>query len=324
MYPSQYASWFASEDESSSHEGHSRSPGLDFQVPLASDDQYEYYSPNSPDSGFSVPDLSEACGSHTTIACSEVDVPELLKLNTPDSLFRLFKAQHLEVSISLQQRWRLQCPDCNEWSQTSIPSTVLLWSEGQFKSLSNHRGSKKCSQVVMKKQKQLSAGNVFDGPITRSDSITSYHLLIDQYHYVTYIRYLSIVSPTLDEGICSGIPINWPDDVRPFLMMFPWESYHDGPNVLPFTVDISHLSEPRARSKHCDPTTFEGSPCGECAIVHKHISRLVEIARDLKAHTNYKYLGLGHMQDLAKMYAAQVKELKLQVSFFSLICIPTE
>ncbi|KAG1798226.1 uncharacterized protein HD556DRAFT_1306254 [Suillus plorans] len=173
MYPSQYASWFASEDESSSHEGHSCSPNLDFQVPLASDDQYQYYSPNSPDSGFSVSDPSEACGSRTTIVCSEVDVPELLKLNTPNSLFRLFKAQHLEVSISLQQRWRLRCPDCNKWSQMSIPSTVPLWSEGQFKSLSNHRGSKKYSQAVMKKQKQLSAGNVFDGPITRPDSITS-------------------------------------------------------------------------------------------------------------------------------------------------------
>ncbi|KAG1798230.1 uncharacterized protein HD556DRAFT_1440566 [Suillus plorans] len=94
--------------------------------------------------------------------------------------------------------------------------------------------------------------------------------------------------------------------------MFPWESYHDGPNALPFTVDITHPSEPRARSKHCDPNMFDGSPCSECAIVHKHISWLVEIARDPKAHTNYKYLGLAHMQDIAKMYAAQVKELKLQ------------
>ncbi|KAG2740437.1 hypothetical protein P692DRAFT_20753352 [Suillus brevipes Sb2] len=315
MYPPQYAHWFPLEDDSSSqstHEGHSRSPDIDFQVPL--DDQYEYYSPNSPDSGFSVPASSEACDSRITIACSEVDVPALLKLNTPDSLFRLFQSQHLEVSISLQQRWRLRCPDCNEWSQTSIPSTVPLWSEGQFKSLSNHRGSKKCAQSVMKKKKQLPAGNVY----------VSYHLLIDRYHYVTDIRYPSIMSP-LDERACAGIPINWPDDVRPFLVMFPWESYHDGPNALPFTVDITHPSEPRARSKHCDPNTFDGSPCGECAIVHKHISRLVEIARDPKAHTNYKYLGLAHMQDIAKMYAAQVKELKLQVStFFSRIYIPTD
>ncbi|KAG1852547.1 hypothetical protein F4604DRAFT_1933696 [Suillus subluteus] len=56
---------------------------------------------------------------------------------------------------------------------------------------------------------------------------------------------------------------------------------------------------------------FEDS-CNECAIVHKHISQLVEIAWDLKAHTNYKYLGLAHMQDVTKMYAAQVKQLKLQ------------
>ncbi|KAG2035575.1 hypothetical protein BDR03DRAFT_1012434 [Suillus americanus] len=94
--------------------------------------------------------------------------------------------------------------------------------------------------------------------------------------------------------------------------MFPWESYHNGLNALPFTVNITHPSEPRARSKHCDSTAFEGSPCSECAIVHKHISQLVKIVRDPKAHTNCKYLSIGHMQNLAKMYAAQVKELKLQ------------
>jgi hypothetical protein len=121
-----------------------------------------------------------------------------------------------------------------------------------------------------------------------------------------------------DERTCPGIAIDWPDDVRPFLMMFPWENYHDGPNSLPFTVNITHPSEPHAQSKHCHSHTFEGSPCCECAIVHKHISWLVKIMRDPKAHTNYKYLGLAHMQDIAKMYAAQVKELKLQVrSFFS-------
>ncbi|KAG2367180.1 hypothetical protein BDR07DRAFT_1479299 [Suillus spraguei] len=87
----------------------------------------------------------------------------------------------------------------------------------------------------------------------------------------------------LNERACAGIPINWPDNVHPFLVMFPWESYHDRPNALPFTVNITHLSEPCAQSKHCDPNMFDGSPCG-----------------------------LAHMQDIAKMYAAQVKELKLQ------------
>jgi hypothetical protein len=70
-----------------------------------------------------------------------------------------------------------------------------------------------------------------------------------------------------DERTCTGITINWPDDVQPFLMMFPWESYHDGPNALPFTVDITHPSDPSARLKHCHSTMFENSPCSECVIV---------------------------------------------------------
>jgi hypothetical protein len=38
--------------------------------------------------------------------------------------------------------------------------------------------------------------------------------------------------------------------------------------------------------------------------------------RNPKSHTNYHYLGLAHMQDLAKGYADQTSQLKLQVIFF--------
>ncbi|KAG1893164.1 uncharacterized protein F5891DRAFT_1131378 [Suillus fuscotomentosus] len=71
-------------------------------------------------------------------------------------------------------------------------------------------------------------------------------------------------------------------------------------------------SAPHARSKHCSHARFQGSPCGECSDVHRHIVHLSEIARDTKHHTNYKFLGLGHMQDIAKTYADQIKQLKLQ------------
>ncbi|KAG2742799.1 hypothetical protein P692DRAFT_20879328 [Suillus brevipes Sb2] len=298
MFPPQYACWFPTEDDESSQSdstGHSCSPDLDFQVPLAPDDQYDSYSSNSTNSGFSTPG-SSIIGSITCITDtrSDIDIVKELKLNTPESLYRLFEAQELEAAVSPQQRWSLRCPNCKEWCQTSISSAIPLWAAGQFKSLSNHRGSKKCAQMVMKKQKQTVGGNVLDGPISRSCSITS-----DQRHPS------NIQSLSLDNHACAGIAINWPDDLRPFLMMFPWESYHNGPNALPFTVNITHPTEPCARSKHCLlSTTFEDS-CNECTIVHKHISRLVEIARDPKAHTNYKYLGLAHIQDIAKMYAAQ-------------------
>lgn len=100
-------------------------------------------------------------------------------------------------------------------------------------------------------------------------------------------------------------------------MLFPWSRYHDGPDALPFTIDSTQPSAPRARSKHCSHARFQGSPCGECSDVHRHIVHLSEIARDPKHHTNYKFLGLGHMQDIAKTYADQIKQLKLQVHLHS-------
>jgi hypothetical protein len=45
-----------------------------------------------------------------------------------------------------------------------------------------------------------------------------------------------------------------------------------------------------------------------------HIARIAEVARDPKSHTNYKFLGLAHMQDIARTYANQLNDLKLQVS----------
>ncbi|KAG2142384.1 hypothetical protein DEU56DRAFT_699584, partial [Suillus clintonianus] len=117
-------------------------------------------------------------------------------------------------------------------------------------------------------------------------------------------------SPPSDN--CPGIAVVWPDDLRPFLMLFPWGRYHSGPDALPYTIDITQPSAPRARSKYCTHTRFQGSACDECTDVHRHILHLSEIARDPKHHTNYKYLGLGHLQDIAKTYAEQIKMLKLQ------------
>jgi hypothetical protein len=37
------------------------------------------------------------------------------------------------------------------------------------------------------------------------------------------------------------------------------------------------------------------------------------LQRTPKVHTNYKFLGLAHVQDIARNYAEQIKQLKLQV-----------
>ncbi|KAG1725127.1 hypothetical protein EDB19DRAFT_1599983, partial [Suillus lakei] len=75
---------------------------------------------------------------------SEYDDEELLILNTPDALYQLFLKEKLQVRINSSKRWELLCPDCAEWCQTGIHSGINLWISGQFVSLSNHRGSRKC------------------------------------------------------------------------------------------------------------------------------------------------------------------------------------
>ncbi|KAG1760014.1 hypothetical protein EDD22DRAFT_955328 [Suillus occidentalis] len=96
-------------------------------------------------------------------------------------------------------------------------------------------------------------------------------------------------------------------------MLFPWECYHNGPDSLPFTLDISNPTMPQAQSKLClGSLAMQDLPCDECADVPAHIARLAEVARDPKSRTNYRYLGLAHMQDIARSYAKQANTLKLQ------------
>lgn len=102
-------------------------------------------------------------------------------------------------------------------------------------------------------------------------------------------------------------------------MVFPWERYHEGPDSLPFLVDLTTPSKPRLRSKCCKLSSpLADVPCDECADISQHVNHLADAARNPKSHTNYRYLGLAHMQDLAKGYADQTRQLRLQVSF--LLC----
>ncbi|KAG1877634.1 hypothetical protein DFJ58DRAFT_720422 [Suillus subalutaceus] len=96
-------------------------------------------------------------------------------------------------------------------------------------------------------------------------------------------------------------------------MFLPWERYYDGLDGLPFVINLTLPSTPYIRSKCCFMSTLvEGSPCGECAELSAYVDHLSQTARDPKPHTNYKYLGLANMQDIAQSYADQARQLKLQ------------
>ncbi|KAG2750382.1 hypothetical protein P692DRAFT_20729900, partial [Suillus brevipes Sb2] len=76
----------------------------------------------------------------------------LLKLNTPESLYQIFTANQLPASDQFGDWWRLLCPECESWCQTSVHTSLPLCTPGQFKLLTNHRGSKKCAATASKKQ----------------------------------------------------------------------------------------------------------------------------------------------------------------------------
>ncbi|KAG1861685.1 hypothetical protein F4604DRAFT_1929762 [Suillus subluteus] len=94
-------------------------------------------------------------------------------------------------------------------------------------------------------------------------------------------------------------------------MLFPWERYHNGLDALPFFIDTRNPSALRLQSKHC---LSYGTPCDECAEIPHHVEHLADIACTPRAHTNYKFLGLAHVQDIARTYTEQIKQLKLQLN----------
>jgi len=100
---------------------------------------------------------------------TEYNNDELLLLNTPDALYQLFCKGKLQVRINSSKRWELLCPDCAEWCQTGIHSGINLWISGQFVSLSNHRGSRKCHQKAAKNKLPMleKNDNMFNIPATR-------------------------------------------------------------------------------------------------------------------------------------------------------------
>ncbi|KAG2033581.1 hypothetical protein BDR03DRAFT_871860, partial [Suillus americanus] len=110
-------------------------------------------------------------------------------------------------------------------------------------------------------------------------------------------------------SICTGVPVVWPEDLCPFIMLFPWEHYHNGPDILTFFVDTQNPSALHLLSKRC---LSYGTPCDECAEIPLHVKCLADIVHTPKVHTNYKFLGLAHVQDIARADAEQIKQLKLQ------------
>ncbi|KAG1772528.1 hypothetical protein EV702DRAFT_1048648 [Suillus placidus] len=261
--------------------GYSSSPISDFAVLPDSEGPSSYWLPDSSRSA------SESPEAWIDPPISKINIAAQLALNTTKGLYQAFRAGGLLTCVGARQRWSIRCPDCEEWCETSLLSRIPLWDTGHFNALSAHRGSKKCLRTIAQRHKEVR--NVSDEPITRSPSFTS------------------------DQSTCPGLLVVWPQDLPPFIMILPWEHYHNGLDGLPFVVNLAQSTTPFIRSKCCFMSTLiEGSPCSECAALSAHVDHLSQTARNPKPHTNYKYLGLANMQDIAQSYADQARQLKLQ------------
>ncbi|KAG2740917.1 hypothetical protein P692DRAFT_20880950 [Suillus brevipes Sb2] len=88
----------------------------------------------------------------------------------------------------------------------------------------------------------------------------------------------TVPSPPCD---CAGLVVVWPQDLRPFAMVFPWERYHEGPDSVPFLVDLTTPSKPQLRSKRCKLSSpLVDVPCDECADISQHVNHLADAARN--------------------------------------------
>jgi hypothetical protein len=160
---SQHRSDRTSHTSTSNSSRHSRSPTLDFQVQLQLEDSEGYNSASytSPDTLSDRWDSDGRCDFQESepphipsIALPpDFDIEAALKLNTAEALYDVFRAKGLEVDGSSPRR-TLRCPDCKTWCQTSIPSGLMLWHEGQFSSLVSHRGSKRCIQAKQRTEQE--------------------------------------------------------------------------------------------------------------------------------------------------------------------------
>ncbi|KAG2105516.1 uncharacterized protein F5147DRAFT_775291 [Suillus discolor] len=281
---------FIDTDQSS---GYSSSSISDFAVLPDSEGPSSYWLPDSSLSRSASPEIWR------DPPILEINVAEQLALNMTEGLYQVFHAGGLLTRVGAQQQWSICCPDCEEWCQTSLPSGIPLWDTGHFNALSAHRGSKKCLQTIARRHKEARNVSASDEPITRSPSFTS-----DQSTYN-----FSAAHP----DNCPGLLVVWLQDLPPFIMFLPWERYHDGLDGLPFIINLTQPSTPYIRSKCCFMSTLiKGSPCGECTELSAHVNHLSQTAWDPKPHTNYKYLGLTNMRDIAQSYADQARQLRLQ------------
>ncbi|KAG2072456.1 hypothetical protein BDR04DRAFT_1117037 [Suillus decipiens] len=164
------------------------------------------------------------------------------------------------------------CPKCGDWCQTSVHIGLPLWAPGQFKSLANHQGSKKCAATASKKQKHDTRGfSATTKPHNQSDQHSNTH---DQNFAfpLTGLR-------TSTHSLCPFLGHN----TTTALTVYHLLSTSQFPNSLMLNQNPVQVS------------SFEKTTCVKSV-----------------AHMNYHYLGLAHMRDMIKKHADQINQLKLQ------------
>lgn len=126
-------------------------------------------------------------------------------------------------------------PDCKQWVQTSMSSQLPPWHPGWFSSLSSHWGSRKCIKASIAYHKPM---------LDRTASYSLVQLYVS-FIWLLIIMYIYIIC--LQTSLCSLTytcmkqHLYWSSHclargLDSFIMLCPWEHYHNGPDA--FVLDV--------------------------------------------------------------------------------------
>jgi hypothetical protein len=99
---------------------------------------------------------------------------------------------------------------------------------------------------------------------------------------------------------CHSIDLVWPGEIGPFNETFPWSRIGDGPDTLPFWLNVTGNSEQKRIivAKNCTTVASTNSgACDECAMIPAAIKHLADLSSHAKSHTPYGFLSARQLKE---------------------------
>ncbi|KAI6154216.1 hypothetical protein BKA82DRAFT_137503 [Pisolithus tinctorius] len=206
---------------------------------------------------------------------------------------------HLEVRANEQHVWDLKCP-AGCWVNSGIHAHIPLSSKGQFSTLESHWGEKSCQGKMTKIMQADSRKTLtMTFPLCKNSLVS-----------------ISLPVSTSSTPCCLGLQIDsWPGTPAVLITAnFPWLRTHDGPDKLPFQVELID-GVVFVHTENCFrfSNVPELSVCLACDALAPKVTALAELARDRNKYTRRSLLTPMQLLEVAKNLDDQANTLKLQV-----------